>query len=530
MEVFENHFKKLANKDGVVEGNATHNSVTDERLNALFSNEEVRVMLGTLKHKQNKKGGADFIINELLINCPDHMIPIFTDFFNLILVSGFVPEAWTTGIVVPLHKEGPKENPDNYRGITLLSCLGKLFTRLLNRRLKAFIDSQGGISEAQVGFREGYSTIDHIFTLHMLIKLYISRKGKKLYLAFVDFKKAFDLVDRSILWRKLIDKGMSGRILNIVQTIYQNTKLKVRLNGTTTNSFSSNIGVLQGEILSPLLFAIFLDDFEPFLASHFPEAPADPMVKKKGNDRELDVFLKLYVLLYADDSILIAESERALQEGLNALESYCKLNNIIVNTDQSKEKTKVMICSRAKPRTIPNFTYGNDPIEVVFQYTYLGIRFNYNGEFHVAIAKRIELGRAAMFGLIRKINILGLTLETQIELFERTVLPVALYGCEVWGGSDLRQLEAFQTQFFKYVLKLARFTPSCMVLGETGRMNLKSMIRTRMLSYWSRLINGPQRKIAFLVYSKERRYHENNEKKFSSKWLDEIKKCSSGHQ
>ena len=235
------------------------------------------------------------------------------------------------------------------------------------------------------------------------------------------------------------------------------------------------------------------------------------------------MFLKLYVLLYADDSILIAESERALQEGLNALESYCKLNNIIVNTDQSKEKTKVMICSRGKPRTIPNFAYGNDPIEVVFQYTYLGIRFNYNGEFHVAIAKRIELARAAMFGLIRKINRLGLTLETQIELFERTVLPVALYGCEVWGASDLSQLEAFQTQFFKYVLKLARFTPSCMVLGETGRMNLKSIIRTRMLSYWSRLINGPQRKIASQVYYIARRYHENTEREFSSKWLDEIK-------
>ena len=149
----------------------------------------------------------------------------------------------------------------------------------------------------------------------------------------------------------------------------------------------------------------------------------------------------MYVLLYADDSILLAESAEALQDALDALHEYCLLNEIIVNTDQSKEKTKIIVFSRGKIRNKPDFTYGSEPIEIVFEYTYLGIRFNYNGEFDIAIRKRIDLARTAMFGLIQKANRLGLTVDTQIELFEKTILPIALYGCEVWGASNLKQLE-----------------------------------------------------------------------------------------
>ena len=357
----------------------------------------------------------------------------------------------------------------------------------------------------------------------MLIKLYTSKKGRKLYCAFVDFKKAFDLVDRSKLWGKLIEGGMSGRVLQVIQNVYKRAKLSVRLNGTLTQSFSSNIGVLHGEILSPLLFAFFLNDFEPFLAKKYPGIPADPDINRNNSDDdELDAFLKLYVLLYADDSILLAESANALQDALNALQEYCDVNKIVVNTDQSKEKTKIIIFSRGKVRNIPNFTYGNDPIDVVFEYTYLGIRFKFNGEFDVAISKRIELARIAMFSLVQKSNRLGLTLQTQIELFEKTVLPVALYGCEIWGASNLKQLESFQSQYYKYILKLARHTPTSMVLGETGRMNLKSIIETRMIGYWSRLVNGENSKIAFHIYSIAHVKHDNIDSNFRSVWLDKI--------
>ena len=97
---------------------------------------------------------------------------------------------------MPLYKDkGSLNDPDNYRGITLLSCVGKLFTAVLNDRVTKYLDAVGGIGDEQAGFRQGHSTIDHIFALHAILNIYLSA-GKRVYCAFIDYKKAFDFVDR----------------------------------------------------------------------------------------------------------------------------------------------------------------------------------------------------------------------------------------------------------------------------------------------------------------------------------------------
>ena len=132
--------------------------------------------------------------------------------FNLVLNTGIIPTDWSIGIVVPLYKnKGSFDDPDNYRGITLLSCLGKLFTAAINARLTSYLESIGILGDEQAGFRAGCSTLDHIFVLHSLIEVYLSSR-KRLFCAFVDYKKAFDLVDRASLWSKLIANGINGKI------------------------------------------------------------------------------------------------------------------------------------------------------------------------------------------------------------------------------------------------------------------------------------------------------------------------------
>ena len=109
----------------------------------------------------------------------------------MILECGLVPTSWCIGVIKPIFKnKGSPDDPDNYRGITLLSCLGKLFTNCVNTRLTEYIECTGAMGEEQAGFREGYSTTDHIFVLSSLIELYLSRK-KRLYCAFIDYKKSF---------------------------------------------------------------------------------------------------------------------------------------------------------------------------------------------------------------------------------------------------------------------------------------------------------------------------------------------------
>ena len=119
--------------------------------------------------------------------------------------------------------------------------------------------------ENQSGFRKGYATIDHVFTLKTIIDIYLTRK-KRLYCAFVDFKKAFDTIWRVGLWSKLINLGLSGKILTVIQNIYINAKSCVTCNNNKSDSFMSHNGVRQGENISPLLFALYVNDLESFFS------------------------------------------------------------------------------------------------------------------------------------------------------------------------------------------------------------------------------------------------------------------------
>lgn len=122
--------------------------------------------------------------------------------FNKILSTAKIPETWLNGIIVPIYKgKGSRTEADNYRGITLLSCLGKLFTSILNTRITFFVEDTNVLNEFQTGFRKNHSTMDNCFLLTSLIALY-RQKRTKLYCAFIDYAKAFDTVWHGGLWYK----------------------------------------------------------------------------------------------------------------------------------------------------------------------------------------------------------------------------------------------------------------------------------------------------------------------------------------
>ena len=222
----------------------------NEHINRPFTQDEVVTLIKKLKNK--KACGIDNVINEYLKNSPTELIVLIVKMFNLVLLSGIVTTDWCIGIIKPIYKKmGSIDDPDNYRGITLLSCIGKLFTASINTRLTTYLDEASIIGEEQAGFREGYSTLDHIFALHSLVKFYLTHP-KRLYCAFIDYKKAFDLVDRSSLWSKLIACGINGNVLKVIYNMYENAKSCVKQGQALSDFFSCEVGVRQGENLSPL--------------------------------------------------------------------------------------------------------------------------------------------------------------------------------------------------------------------------------------------------------------------------------------
>ena len=231
---------------------------------------------------------------------------------------------------MPLHKAGNINKVENYRGITLLCVLGKLFTSVINARLTSWAEKYNVYIETQSGFRSGYSTIDNVFLLKNIVDRYINT-GNKLYCCFIDFRKAFDYVTRLGLWYKLLRLGIRGNIIDIIRSMYTDVLSSVRdpHSFNISDNFECPIGVRQGECVSPFLFAMYINDLEDNLHLY-------------GKCGVTVYALKLYMLLYDDDAMLFADSIVELQNALNQLSIYCNKWKLILNTD----KTKIIVLKK----------------------------------------------------------------------------------------------------------------------------------------------------------------------------------------
>ena len=164
-------------------------------LDYIITNAEVSNAISKLKNK--KAHGPDMIKNEMIKYGKTHLLQALTKLFNLVLSTGHYPSIWSIGRIVSIHKKGDPSNPVNYRGITISSTLGKLFNSILNRRLCNFLDDRNILCDEQSGFRKKHRTSDHMFILKNVINKY-KRGRKSLYIAFVDFKQAFDTISHNI--------------------------------------------------------------------------------------------------------------------------------------------------------------------------------------------------------------------------------------------------------------------------------------------------------------------------------------------
>ena len=389
-----------------------------ENLNRPISEQEILSSLKKLKC--SKSPGYDGIPSEFFKFSSAVITPFLHVLFNFIFESGYFPEDWAIGVIVPLFKKGDRNNVNNYRGISLLNIFGKIFTSILNERLTIWAENNDIRADCQAGFRKNHSTVDNIFVLHAVIQKYLSVKGGKFYCLFVDFSKAFDRVDHSFLLYKLASLGISGKMFQILRSMYSNVNSCVKSNSRMSKYFECPVGVRQGCMLSPILFTFFIEELNNML------------VNSDGMGIQLtQEYYNLFALLYADDVSIMADSIVNLQKLINVLGQFCSKWAMRVNID----KTKVMVFRRGghlarSERWILNGEY----IEVVSYYKYLGLLISSRNVWGKAVATLADQANKALSSLhIASKKIGGFSFKTHFMLFDRVVLPILLYGSEIWG-------------------------------------------------------------------------------------------------
>ena len=155
-------------------------------LNEPITETEIQDAITKLK---NDKAFSDKIKNEMIRAGQSSLMPIYKKLVNPVLNSGSFPDSWCQGLITATFKSGKKDDPSNYRGICVTSCLGKLFCSVLNHRLLSFVSDKKLLHPSQIGFLPGHRTADHVFTLRILIDKHVSHRGEAIYACFVDFKR-----------------------------------------------------------------------------------------------------------------------------------------------------------------------------------------------------------------------------------------------------------------------------------------------------------------------------------------------------
>ena len=345
---------------------------------------------------------------------------------------------------------------------------------MLDNRLRKWAENNDLLNDFQFGFRKQRSTTDAVFILQSIINKSIKCDKKKLYCAFIDFRKAFDLVYRNGIWVKLINYGVSSKIIKMLQAMYHSVKSCVRVNGRLSDNFESYMGVKQGEPLSPLLFIFFINDIYTQL-----------------KDDQFESFtieeIQLYLLLFADDTVLFSDTKEGLQFLLNKLSTYCNKWDVHVNTD----KTVVMVFHPGNRNVDVDIYYEAEKLKVVNQFTYLGVTLSANGSFYKTQKALADQAMKAIFALTSLFEKIDLNVSDKIKLFDAMIMPILNYGSQVWGFHKGPDVERVHIKFLKQILGVRQQTSNLAVYGEFGRFPLFVIRKVNIIKQWHRILKSP---------------------------------------
>ncbi|RUM94910.1 MAG: hypothetical protein DSZ28_00750, partial [Thiothrix sp.] len=499
IDVWKSYFQNLfqQNPEGQAEIPSEIGEVTNSELDASITMAEVKSALQRVK--PGKAPGLDGIPGECFKVSACKIVPFLTDMFNAIFETQHFPKEWSRSVVVPIHKKGNKLEPNNYRGISLLPILSKVFSSILTRRLRTWLENENKICEEQAGFRTDRSTIDHIFTLYSIILKNVYGEGRgKLYIAFFDYKKAFDSVDRCKLWNILQQIGLSTKLICMLKAMYSNVQACVRWNHVTSDFFHCPAGVKQGAIESSLIFLMYINTVAEYIQAN-----------GKHGVQMLPGMNEIFALFFADDVVLMSTTPSGLQNQIDRLAKVSGMLNLHANAD----KTKIMVFRRGGHMAKREKWWLNGTeLEIVNSYKYLGYIFSTKLSINAALEDIAVKGKLKTVQILKVMwSLHSINTAVFLKLFDAQVQSTLLYGSEIWGMKSQDKIEKVHIFACKKFMGLDIRTPNHMVHGDLGRYPLFVNGCVRAIKYWLRVTKMQSHRLPRQAYEmlKTSRVHEN---------------------
>ena len=450
--VFKDHFENLLNKDdiGIPENQDIETALYMPVLDDPFIYSELKDAINSLN--QNK--GYSGICPGLLKVFPFAWLSFLLSLFNLIFSQSFYPIKWCYNRLFVLFKSGNRSLCDNYRGISIMDTMAKLYDTMIMNRILLWCN----IDKCQAGAQKGRSCVEQIFTLRMLCH-YAVYKKVKLYVLFIDFSKAYDRVSRRKLIEVLRSRGCGNVMLKAIQAMYKCTK-----NILKSAIISANIGVRQGSPSSCLLFVIYIDE----------------MVRMIKNAVSEDGFLGgLHALLLMDDTVIVSSSRANCEAKLKAAIDYCNEYGMGINV----KKTKFFVINGTSFDKNPLIVEGTK-ISYSPNYLYLGAWFTDSGKISDVLALTEKSNQAT----VNKFAIFCVANSQMPFVYKKLVFDAAvtaslLYSSESWLSNNIRAIESQYNQLVRCLLGVRKNTSVNLCLLESGIPPIQNVLAKKRCKF-----------------------------------------------
>ena len=461
----------LKHKRNVEKRNINFHSSNDEFYNKEFSADELRL---SLNRAHDTAEGPDKIHYQLLKHLPPESLSLLLDIYNYIWRTGDFPQCWSEAIVIPIPKPGKDHSdPNNYRPISLTSCVCKTLERMINDRLVWFLENNKILTDIQCGFRKRKSTIDHLVRLESFIRDAFLNKQEVVSI-FFDLEKAYDTTWKYGILKDLHEAGLRGRMPVFISKFLDNRNFRVRLGSTLSDPFEQEMGVPQGSILSVTLFSLKINS----------------LAKVLSKDVEGSLYVDDFLMSYRAKTTRTCE--RQLQGCLHKIEEWCMENGFKFS---SSKTACVHFHNKRGILPEPNLNLNGNKIPVVKETRFLGVIFDQKLSFipHMKALKTKCL-KALDIIKVASNQEWGADKSVLLKLYRSLVRSKLDYGCVVYGSarpSYLKVLNTIHHQGLRLALGAFRTSPVESLYVEAGELPLENRRIKLSLQYVTKLKSTP---------------------------------------